>query len=297
MATINGTTNNDTLIGTADVDHIYGLAGHDVMLGGSGNDFLFGDAGTDSVKGEAGNDVVKGGSGIGFLYGGEGDDSIFYDPTKSSIETVKGYLAESILHGEDGTDTLNIFNNSTYGTGKSSSTCINVYDSGEGDIIFGNLYGDTIDVGNFHGIEKISVKGSGGLQFSGAGDLHGIEITGTSAADTFCSYYASDKMIGGGGNDSFFFGGGNDSVVSAAGDADKFFFQYFDGGISTVTGFNRGDRIYIDDVFMPNPNAQIVESDGKTTFTLSGDAYGLEADTQFVVDKGGLILGVDYFLT
>ena len=65
MATVTGTTGNDSLIGTAAVDEISGLAGNDTMSGAAGNDF---------ISGGAGNDVAEGGNGADRLFGGDGND-------------------------------------------------------------------------------------------------------------------------------------------------------------------------------------------------------------------------------
>src|SRR5688500_20194032 len=52
MATINGTTSNDTLSGTAGDDTINGFEGNDLFLAGStgGNDVINGGAGRDSIE-------------------------------------------------------------------------------------------------------------------------------------------------------------------------------------------------------------------------------------------------------
>src|SRR5688572_28560029 len=48
MATIFGTSGNDTLTGTAGNDSIYGQAGGDTLTGGLGNDTLQGGLGSDT---------------------------------------------------------------------------------------------------------------------------------------------------------------------------------------------------------------------------------------------------------
>lgn len=50
MPVITGTTGSDTLIGTADVDEIYGLDGDDVIDGGFGADRLYGGSGNDIFR-------------------------------------------------------------------------------------------------------------------------------------------------------------------------------------------------------------------------------------------------------
>jgi Ca2+-binding RTX toxin-like protein len=55
MAIINGTPNNDTLLGGSAADSISGLAGADSITAGAGND---------TILGGAGNDIIDGGSGF-----------------------------------------------------------------------------------------------------------------------------------------------------------------------------------------------------------------------------------------
>ncbi len=53
------------IIGTDDIDHIYGGLGDDVIKGEGGNDYL---------EGSGGNDSITGGAGVDTLVGGRGDD-------------------------------------------------------------------------------------------------------------------------------------------------------------------------------------------------------------------------------
>ena len=302
-----GEAGNDFLRGEGGKDSIYGGIGNDIVYGGSGDDSLFGDAGTDTVKGDAGNDIIKGGTGISYLYGGDGNDSLYYDPTTENISKVKGYLADSLLDGDAGTDTLNIYNHATYTSGKTTPpAATQVYMDGRnsGDISFFNPTPDkyeSIDVGHFQEIEKITVTGAGKLEFSGAYYAgKGINITGTAGNDVFRSYGASDTMTGAGGNDDFYLTGGKDTVISGANDADRFYFEATSPVDATITGFNGagkygGDRIYFDNGYGPAVTSTITEVNGKTEFEIesSGDySYGL---TTVTVDAVGLEEGVDYY--
>lgn len=56
---INGTPNNDTLIGTAANEQLIGGAGNDTLNGGAGNDILVGGAGADKLTGGDGADVFR----------------------------------------------------------------------------------------------------------------------------------------------------------------------------------------------------------------------------------------------
>src|SRR5262245_56959296 len=75
MAIINGTKDDDNLVGTAGDDTIKGAAGNDTIDGGTGNDLVIGGLGVDVIQLGDGNDVfqwnqkdasesVEGGSGL-----------------------------------------------------------------------------------------------------------------------------------------------------------------------------------------------------------------------------------------
>jgi hypothetical protein len=105
MAVKIGTLLADTLLGTADMDALYGADGDDVLIGwdvspsgepfddvrptfndttdflvgGHGNDQLKGGGGTDVLIGEHGDDTLDGGLGVDLLSGGSGADVFFFD--------------------------------------------------------------------------------------------------------------------------------------------------------------------------------------------------------------------------
>src|SRR5262249_50250597 len=66
-ATVDGTTQPDT---------IYGTTGNDLLNGGGGADFISGGGGNDRLDGGSGNDRLLGGDGADTLIGGGGNDSI-----------------------------------------------------------------------------------------------------------------------------------------------------------------------------------------------------------------------------
>ncbi|QQP92982.1 hypothetical protein IGS68_27795 (plasmid) [Skermanella sp. TT6] len=300
-----GEAGNDILRGEDGDDFIYGGDGNDVVYGGVGNDTLYGDAGTDTVKGDAGNDTIKGGTGIGYLYGGDGNDQIHYDPTMANVSSIGSYLSGSILDGDAGYDTLNVYNKAVYTSGgstKAATTQISMSGNG-GDIYFGSPTGSPqIDAGHFQEVEKITVTGSGKLEFYNYYDSQGIDITGTAGNDLFYSYGANDTLRGGAGNDDFHSYGGYDTIVSTSTDNDRFYFDTTSTGSATVTGFNGagaygGDRIYFDDYYdYMDTVASVSEYGNRTTFHVTTTYYGYTyGDMTVTVDKVGLEEGVDYF--
>lgn len=76
MATIVGTSGNDTLTGAGGDDLISGLGGNDTINGLAGNDTIDAGDGNDTVYGGTGNDTINGGSGNDQIYGDQGNDTI-----------------------------------------------------------------------------------------------------------------------------------------------------------------------------------------------------------------------------
>ena len=137
MATVNGTTGNDSLLGAAAADQINGLAGNDTLSGG---------AGADTVSGGAGNDVAEGGNGVDLIYGGAGDDYLAgQDLSNPAASAASGSLtpgvtsddgAADFIDGGAGTDTI-------FGGGGND---LLLGDIGE-DVILGGTDADTIVAG------------------------------------------------------------------------------------------------------------------------------------------------------
>ena len=73
--TINGTTGNDMLHGTA---------ANETILGNSGADHLFGGGGVDTINGGTGSDYLYGEAGADVLTGGSGNDGFVFDVAPSS---------------------------------------------------------------------------------------------------------------------------------------------------------------------------------------------------------------------
>ena len=120
VATIVGTSGNDTLVGTSgpDViaalqgnDVIRGLGGDDIICGGQGNDQIFGGAGFDIIFGAQGNDVIYAANGSSLanrqdvrgarMFGGDGDDTIY---GSNRWDRMQGGQGNDSLHGYEGRD-------------------------------------------------------------------------------------------------------------------------------------------------------------------------------------------------
>ena len=101
MATINGTSNADTLAGTSAADIIYGFAGNDTLRGLGGADALDGGSGIDSAMytDSAAGLSVSLATGVGFGGSAQGD-------TLVSIENLYGSNYDDMLIGNDEANVL-----------------------------------------------------------------------------------------------------------------------------------------------------------------------------------------------
>ncbi|QYK40117.1 MAG: Hint domain-containing protein [Paracoccaceae bacterium] len=188
MATINGTTGNDTLTGTADADLITALAGADSVNAGGGNDTVFGGDGADALNGEDGDDSLDGGGQSDSLYGGLGSD------------TLLGGGGADQLFGGDGDDLLN------GGTGN--------------DTLNGGAGIDTADYTGITSAITVNLAAASNHATGGGGtdQLIGIEnVIGGSANDGITGDGNANVLDGAGGNDTLNGGGGNDTLFGGAG--------------------------------------------------------------------------------
>jgi Ca2+-binding RTX toxin-like protein len=102
-----------TLTGSEDADHLYGLGGADIVDGAGGDDLIYGlgaaetlrgGAGADIIHGAGGNDVIEGGDGNDKLYGDDGSDTLVGGAGDDFLSDTSG-LSDS-LSGGDGNDEI-----------------------------------------------------------------------------------------------------------------------------------------------------------------------------------------------
>jgi hypothetical protein len=107
----NGTSGDDVIIGSDDIDFIDGLGGRDVICGGDGGDeihggddegdFIDGENGKDWLRGGDGADVVRGGALDDYIDGEDGDDTIYGGP---GDDTIYGSYGIDTIQCDDGDD-------------------------------------------------------------------------------------------------------------------------------------------------------------------------------------------------
>jgi Ca2+-binding RTX toxin-like protein len=113
MATINGTSGNNYLYGTAYADSIYADSGDDTVYAGGGNDYVDGWYGNDYIDGGSGNDTLMGYYGNDTLDGWSGDDKLYGEAGHDKLlgydgnDQLYGGAGNDVVNGESGNDTLN----------------------------------------------------------------------------------------------------------------------------------------------------------------------------------------------
>ncbi|PWR22964.1 beta strand repeat-containing protein [Zavarzinia aquatilis] len=186
---------NDTFIGSATNDDVYGGDGVDTLNGGLGNDILNGGAGNDTLNGGAGDDilVINGNPGADVFNGGDGLDRVRLSASVS---------AQSLTIGVDASVELLDFG-SYYLSGTTGNDVFDI--SG----ITGFVNQRTIDLGN------------GDDQFIGSAIAD--DVDGGDGADTLNGGLGNDILDGGAGNDTLIGGDGNDTfLISGAPGVDTF---------------------------------------------------------------------------
>ncbi len=247
MATIVGTSGNDTITGTAGDDSVYGGAGDDALYGGNGRDALFGGDGNDTIGGGAKSDS---------LYGGAGTDTLDYSVLKNGISGVTVNLATNsgsngdvidgfenvigtsradnvtgdgranMLDGQAGDDHLagGAGNDTLYG-GSGIDTLLgedgdDVLTGGPGaDSLDGGTGSDTADyTGSSASITANLATGTGSGGDAASDTLTGIEnLTGSAFNDSLIGDSGANVLNGAAGNDTLDGGAGNDTLAGGAG--------------------------------------------------------------------------------
>lgn len=304
MATINGTSGNDTLTSGNQADTLNGLGGNDVLYGGGGNDLLNGDAGNDSLyggsgadrlfggdgddllDGGSGNDILYGGNGNDILNGGDGNDSMFGD---AGDDTLLGGAGADTMDGGSGIDTVDYSSTST-------AVVVNLATGIGGGSSSSHSNGD-----RYSNIENV-IGGSGADTITGNGEANHLsggggndQIFGGDGDDTLDGGTGNDILEGGAGNDLLLGGAGNDNLSGGAGD------DTLDGGAGNDTlsgGAGNDTATWESSGSAVNANLLTGTATGTASGTdalsgienLTGSAYGdtLTGDGQAnVIDGGG----------
>lgn len=245
---LDGTDQDDTILGTNITDRMCGLGGNDTLLGGGGDDFLYGGSG---------NDSLIGGVGVDYLDGGEGDDSY------------EAGVGDTIIDNS-GANTLKLVNTGAYTVSASGANLVldfggsgNLVVSealrGSMDAIDGVALGDWLQ-GRLTGSVNLSTTKEAQRLLGGSGNdqltaLHdGGILLGGEGSDTLLGSAGSDTLHGGDGNDVIDGGDGNDVIYADKG------FDILSGGAGMdtyVLGYGM-DRVTVVDI---SPEGSVIQLD------------------------------------
>jgi Ca2+-binding RTX toxin-like protein len=235
MATIVGTTGDDTLLGVlSEADSILGLAGNDSIEGGAGNDTLVGGVGADTLRGGAGFDTADysasssrinidmQSSSVGSGLSGDAQGDVLSD-----IEAVIGSaFSDAISGGISVADSLVGGAGNDFLRGRGSNDTL---DGGDGDdtlnggtdadFIQGGAGRDTADYSNDTQGVTVNLATGTGIRGDAAGDtLSGVEnLFGGSGIDVLTGNDLDNDLRGEAGNDRLFGGAGADTLQGGSG--------------------------------------------------------------------------------
>lgn len=209
MASITGTSGDDTLTGTSSNDTIRGGAGNDSITGGGGVDALYGDAG---------NDFIDGGTGADLYYYNVGDG-------QDTIVSSGGLLASNADHVKFGTG-INMADIDVSLDPANTANLVLKFKNGR-DSIYVQGFASGSDAG------KMVFDFADGTSW----DLAAINrkltasedsYTGTTGNDQYDGGSGDDLLNGDAGNDTLYGDTGNDVLVGDLG-ANTYFFGWGDG--------------------------------------------------------------------
>ena len=237
MATFNGTTGNDTLVGSGLSDFLAGLAGNDSMAGALGDDTLDGSTGSDTLDGGGGNDtyVIDSAKDVIVETGGDTSDRIqasisidlnsaAYDGVEHVTLTGTGALNatgdddDNFLVGNSGANKLDGGVGADTMLGGAGNDTYEVDDSTDAVV---ELAGDGTDQVNASasftlgaGVENLTLTGTA---LVGIGNALANKITASSTGGIIEGVEGNDTLIGGNGNDVLDGGPGADSMSGGKG--------------------------------------------------------------------------------
>ena len=188
---LQGTDEDDSLIGFVHDDQIYGLAGNDV------------------INGEAGNDHLYGGRGDDLLEGGRGDDTYHYSKGDGN----------DVIYNSRGQDTLDLTdlepNDVSIVMVGWSHIAVKIKNSDETILLKYQL------LGGEYGVNSITFKN--GVTWNREKIIDSLSILGTDKDDLIFGRRSNDNMIYGlGGNDKIYGANGNDEIFGGTGDDQLF---------------------------------------------------------------------------
>lgn len=108
LGQIDGGDGDDTLLGGAEDDDMFGSSGTDTLTGRAGDDTLNGGGGSDILRGNRGEDTLIGGSGADWLSGGQDDDILTGGNQTDRFVFIRNSGDDIITDFENGIDKIDL---------------------------------------------------------------------------------------------------------------------------------------------------------------------------------------------
>ena len=242
---LSGGGGDDTLLGGIGADRLSGGTGNDSLDGGTGDDTVDGGTGNDTVRGDTGNDSLTGGDGDDLVVGGDGADTLIGG---AGSDRLRGNAGADLLDGGDGNDLIVVDSTDVAFGGAGDDIFFldpDVIGISDDMLVFGGTNdagGDTLDLSV--SLDPLLVTfGTDGT----SGTVDGIDIDG----GTDLSFSEIEHVITTDENDTISGGtssgpisvetlGGNDQVVTGSGN------DTIDGGAGNDTlSANAGNDLLI----------------------------------------------------
>ena len=258
FSNVNGSENNDVILGDAKANTLNGGGGNDTISGGGGDDLLLGSSGSDVYR------------------GGAGADRLSYEALAGGVTLVRG---GTIIKADGSVDTIADFSVETIVGTKGA---VNTIDGSTGATAALN-----VNLSN----QNLTITG---LPFIGTAALtvkNFTDVKGSENADLITGDRSANRLIGNGGNDILTGLGGKDILTGGAG-ADTFVFGY---GDSLLSGFDQITDLAIGVDSIDGWAAASVKSAGRATSlnandlgkVLFGNTFLANGAAAFVVGSTG----------
>lgn len=262
--TILGDAGDNIIYGGDTSDWIIGLDGNDTLRGGRGNDLIEGGAGNDLIEGQRGNNTLDGGDGNDTIHSGRQDSTLLGGAGDDLLIADLLSHGDHLLTGGAGADTFRVIN-ATTGTGSATIT----------DFELGI---DTLDLAGA-AVAQVVASTTGATLTLASGDVvqldglslwQALSLTGPEVGSVVQGTASNDRMFGGAGNDASYGGDGNDLMTGEAGD------DILIGGAGNDTlGGNQGNDTLDggagDDAIYGHKGANLLIGGDGNDFISSGD--------------------------
>ena len=276
FSNVNGSENNDVILGDDKANTLNGAGGNDTISGGGGDDLLLGSSGTDVYRGGAGADTLSYEALAGGVTLVRGGTIIKAD---GSVDTIADFSVETIVGTKGAVNTID------GSTGATAALNVNLSKQ--------NL---TITGLPFVGTAALTVKNFTDVKGSENADL----ITGDLGANRLLGNGGNDILTGGTGADTFVFGYGDsllsgfDQITDLAIGVDS-----IDGWAAAsvksagrATSLNANDlgKVLFGNTFLANGAAAFVvgSTGGDRTFLALNDSQlGFQAGKDLIVEITG----------